>query len=52
MTENLKFVFVRVGNMMGKGKNAGYASYKHFLLFLQSFQKAPFSGSLKVGTVW
>ena len=34
---------------MGKGENAGY---QHFLLFPQSFQKASFSGSLKVRIVW
>ena len=34
---------------MGKGENAGY---QHFLLFPLCFQKASFSGSLKVGIVW
>ena len=48
-TEKLKFVLGRVENIVGKGENAGY---QHFLLFLQSFQKASFSRSLKVGTVW
>ena len=33
---------------MGKGENAGY---QHFLLFPQYFQKASFSGLLKVGIV-
>ena len=37
-----------VENIMGKGENAGY---QHFLLFAQCFQKASFSGSLKVGVV-
>ena len=46
MTEKLKFVFGRVENIAGKGENAGY---QHFLLFAQCFQKASFSGSLKVG---
>ena len=39
----------RVENIVGKGENAGY---KHFLLFLQCFQKLFLSGSLKVGIVW
>ena len=43
------FVFDRVENIVGKGENAGY---QHFLLFLQCFQKALSSGSLKVGIVW
>ena len=42
-------VYDRVENIMGKGENAGY---QHFLLFPQCFQKASFSGSLKVWTVW
>ena len=41
-------VFDRVENIAGKGENAGY---QHFLLFSQCFQKASFSGSLKVGNV-
>ena len=36
MTSNLKFVLVRVENIVGKGENAGY---QHFLLFLQFFHK-------------
>ena len=43
------FVLDRVGNILGKEENAGY---QHFLLFPQSFQKASFSVSLKVGIVW
>ena len=43
------FVFNHVENIVRKGENAGY---QHFLLFPQSFQKACFSGSLKVGIVW
>ena len=39
----------RVENIVGKGENAGF---KHFLLFPQCFQKASYSGSLKVGIVW
>ena len=42
-------VFNRVENVVGKGENAGY---KYFLLFPQCFQKASFSGLLKVGIVW
>ena len=45
MTKN---VFERVENMVGKGENAGN---QHFLLFPLCFQKASFTGSLKVGTV-
>ena len=36
MTEKLKFVFGRVGKIVGKGENAGY---QHFLLFPQFFIK-------------
>ena len=43
------FVFDRVENIVGKGENPGY---QHLLLFQQCFQKASFSGSLKVGIVW
>ena len=46
---NLKFVLLKVENIVGKGENAGY---QHFLLFLQCFLKASFSGSSKVGIVW
>ena len=49
VTQKLKFVFERVENIVGKGENAGY---QHFLLIPQCFQKASFSGSLKVGIVW
>ena len=48
--QTLKFAFGRVENIVGKGENAGY---QHYLLFAQCFfQKASFSGSLKVGIVW
>ena len=47
--EKLKFNLGRVENTVGKGENAGY---QHFLLFLQCFQKASFTGVSKVGTVW
>ena len=45
VTKKLKFVLGRVKNIVGKGENAGC---QHLLLFPQCFQKAPFSGSLKV----
>ena len=48
-TQKLKFALGGVENIVGKGKNAGY---RHFLLFPQCFQKATFSGLLKVGIVW
>ena len=44
-----KKVFDRVENIVEKGENAGY---QRFLLFLQCFQNAFYSGLLKVGTVW
>ena len=40
------FVFDRAEKNVGKGENAGY---QHLLLFPQCFQKAFYSGSLKVG---
>ena len=49
VTEKLKFVLARVENIVGIGQNAGYY---YFLLFPQCFQKASFSGSLKVDIVW
>ena len=49
MTEKLKFVLGWVENIVEKGENA---SYQHFLLFPQCFQKAFSLGSLKVGIVW
>ena len=42
VTEKLKFVLGRVGNIVGKGENAGY---QHFLVFPQCFQKASCTGS-------
>ena len=45
---NIKLVFYKVENIVGKGENA---VYQHFLLFPQCFQKDSFSGSLKVGIV-
>ena len=49
VNQKLKFDIGRLENNMGKGE---HASYQHFLLFQQCFQKAASSGSLKVGTVW
>ena len=49
VTQKLRFELGRVENIVGKGENAGYL---HFPLFPQCFQKAPFSGLLKVGIVW
>ena len=46
VTQKLKFVLVRVENIVGKGENAGY---QHFLLFPQCFQKVSYTGSLTVG---
>ena len=41
VTPNIKVVFDRIENIVGKEENAGY---QHFLLFPQCFQKA-FSSS-------
>ena len=41
VTEIIISVFVWTENIVGEGENAGY---QHFLLFLQCFQKASFSG--------
>ena len=43
LTEKLKFVSGKFGNIVGIGESAGY---QHFLLFPQCFQKASFSRSL------
>ena len=47
--EIMNYNLDRVGNIVGKGENAGN---QHFLLFPQCFQKASFSRALKVGIVW
>ena len=47
--KKMNFVFDRVENVKGNGENAGY---QHFFLFPQCFQKAFYSGSLKIGIVW
>ena len=49
VTEKLKLILGRVENIEGKGGNAGN---QHFLLFLQCFQKASYTGLLKVVIVW
>ena len=49
VTVKLKFSLGRVENIVGNGENAGY---QHFLLFPQCFQKASYTGSLKVGIMW
>ena len=36
VTQNVKVVFLRIENIVGKEENAGY---QHFLLFPQCFQK-------------
>ena len=48
VAEKFWFILERVENIVGKGENAGH---QHFLLFPQCFQKAFFTGSLKVGIV-
>ena len=47
--KEFEFALGRIGNIVGKGENAGY---QHFLLFPQCFQKATFSVSFKVGIVF
>ena len=49
VTKTLKFGLGRVENIVGKGENDGYL---HFFLFPQYFQKAFYTGSLKVLIVW
>ena len=49
LAEMMIYVFDRVESILGKGENA---SYQHFLLFPQCFQKAFYLGSLKVGILW
>ena len=47
VTHNVKVVFHRIVNVVGKEENAGY---QHFLLFPQCFQKAFSSSAPKA--VW
>ena len=49
MTQKFKFKLERVESIMGKGENAGN---QHLLHFCQCFQKASYSGLLKVVIVW
>ena len=49
VTQNIKVVFLRIENIVGKEENAGY---QHFLLFLQYFQKVFSSRASKVVIVW
>ena len=49
VTQNVKVVFHRIENVVGKEENAGY---QHFLLFPQCFQKAFSSYASKVAIVW
>ena len=44
MNKKLNFILGRVGNIVGKGENAGN---QHFLLFLQCFQRLLCQGHLK-----
>ena len=44
VTQNIKSVFHRIENNVGKGENAGY---QHFLLFPQCFPEAFPSGTSK-----
>ena len=45
VSENIKVVFYRIENIVGKEENAGH---QHFLLFPQCFQKAFSSSASKV----
>ena len=49
VTQNIKVVFHRVENILGKEENAGY---QHFLLFPKCFQKVFSSSASKVVIVW
>ena len=49
VNEKFKFILGGVKNIVGKGENAGY---HHFLFLPKCFQKATFSGSLKVQIMW
>ena len=48
-TQNIKVVFHRIENIVGKEENAGY---QNFLLFPQCFQKAFSFSASKVVIVW
>ena len=49
VTQNIKVVFHRIENIVGKEKNAGH---QHFLLFPKCFQKSFSSSASKVVIVW
>ena len=49
VTQNVKVVFYRIEDTIGKEENAGN---QHFLLFPQYFHKAFSSSALKVFIVW
>ena len=49
LAQNIKVVFHKIENIVGKEENAGY---QHFLLFPQCFQKAFSSSTSKVVIVW
>ena len=49
VTQNIKVVFLRIDNIVGKEENA---VYRHFLLFPQCFQKALSSSVSEVVIVW
>ena len=49
VTQNVKVVFHRIENIVGKEENAGY---QHFLLLPQCFQKVFSSRASKVVIVW
>ena len=49
VTQNVKVVFHRIENIVGKEENAGY---QHFLVFLQCFQKASSTNESEVIIVW
>ena len=49
VTQNIKVVFHRIENIVGKEENAGY---QYFLLFPQCFRKAFSSRLSKVVTEW
>ena len=49
VTQNIKVVFHRIDNIVGKEENAGY---RHFLLFPQCFHEAFSSSPSEVVIVW
>ena len=49
VTQNIKVVFHKIDNIVGKEENGGY---QHFLLFPQCFPKAFSFSASKVAIVW